>query len=141
MRSDRFAKRTTSEGLAKTCYTAMMIASIFSVIAMIFCVHQNKPESVTDLLPYYLPWALGYGIPALLIFIFSTLGLFQLNNYIFFKKIAGILSIVVGSLIIVSCFPLAFLYQAWEFFFSVLIIGACVLAMGILEQLALKRGE
>ena len=119
----------------------MIIAGIISFAGMIFPVYQHQPKEATDLLGYYLPWCLAYGIPCFAMAVYGVLGLTMLTNYDFFKNSAGIAGIISGSLLIIGSFPVVIFYQAWEFFFSILIIGGCVLAIGILEQSALNHHE
>ena len=143
MRSDRFNKptRSTSENLAKTCYTAMVIGGVITFAGMFFPLQQHQGADVTDLLGYYLPWCLAYGIPCLAIAIYGVFGITLLKNYPFLQNSSGIAGIISGSLIVIGSLPLAIVFQAWEFFISLLVIGGCILAIGILELTALKNKE
>lgn len=140
MRSDRFKQRPGSENLAKTLYTAMIIGGIVTFVAMFFPLREAQPPEV-DLVSYYLPWSLPYGIVALAISVYALISLTSLKNNVFFLNFAGIAGIIAGSLIMICSFPIVFAFQAWEFFISLLAIGICVLVIGILEVLALKNKE
>ena len=141
MISDRFVQKNSSDSLGKTAYTAMIIAGIISFAAMFFPVHQHRGAEVTDLLSYYLPWCLAYGIPCLAIATYGVIGVSLMSSHPFIKKSSGIASIISGALVIAGSFPLAIFFQAWEFFTSLLVIGGCVLAIGIIQQSALKNNE
>lgn len=141
MRSDRFATKTTSDGLLKTVYTAMIIAGFITFAGMFFPLHQHRGGEVTNLVSYYLPWSLAYGIPCLAIATYGVMGISLSSSHPFIKKSSGIAGIVSGSLVMLGSFPLVIAFQAWEFFISLLVIGGCVLAMGILQQSALNKNE
>ena len=142
MRGKRNEEKETTPALclAKTVYTAMIIAGFICFLGAFFPVHQNEGEQA-DLVAYYLTWCLPYGIPCLLIALMGVLGVGNAELRPRFLKNAGISGIISGSLLMAGSFPLVIVFQAWEFFFSIMIIGACVLAMGIVQISAQKESK
>ena len=141
MRSDRFEEKSTAESLGKTVYTSLIIAGLICFLGALFPVYLNQGNASGDLLSYYLTWSLPYGIPCLCFVIIGIAGLGNVSTNIIFKKNAGLFGIITGGLLMAGSFPLAIILQAWEFFISILVIGGCVLAMGILQLSAFKKGE
>lgn len=128
------------ESLVRTLGIAMVIAGVITFVAMFFCL-RNKQGEATDLMAFYLPWVLPYGIVDLAI---AGLGVFLTTNakdkpnlYKFFD----IMGIVSGGLIFLSGIPLIVFLSNIEFFISVLVIGACVIAIGITGLTALKEPD
>ena len=130
-------KQHKGEGLFRTLGIAMVIAGVIAFVAMFFCL-RNKQGEATDLMAFYLPWVLPYGIVDLAI---AGAGVFLTTNAkdkptIYFPF--GIIGIVAGSSILLSGIPLIAILGNVEFFISVLVIGACVGAIAITGLKALK---
>ena len=141
MRSDRFEEKSTAESLGKTVYTSLIIAGLICFLGALFPVYLNQSRAGDNLTSYYLAWGLPYGIPCLLFVVIGIAGLGQISFKPFFKNYAGLFGIITGGLLVAGSFPLAIILQAWEFFVSILVIGGCVLAMGILQLSAVRKGE
>lgn len=140
MRGDKYEKKSTSESLGKTVFTSMIIGGFICFVGMFFPLQQASNEA-KDLLAHYLPWCLAYGIPCLGVATYGLCGITMMNSHPFFLKSAGIAGVIAGSLIMISAIPLAIAFRAWEFMISLLVIGACIVAMGALEISALKHKE
>ena len=140
MRDDREVDTSSALSLAKTVYTAMIIAGLICFLGAFFPVHTHAAE-VADKIPYYLAWVIPYAIPCFSIAFMGVLGIGNVGLKPWYKKYAGIFGIIAGSILMAGSFPLVIGFQAWEFFFSILIIGGCVLAMGIVQHSALKDSK
>ncbi|MCR5348263.1 MAG: hypothetical protein K6E59_01480 [Bacilli bacterium] len=125
------------EGLFRTLSMALIIAGIISFAAMFYALFQNRPEAAGA--SYYLPWCLPYGIVNLLMAAmgtaFTTLSKEKPSLY----KPGAIAGIVSGGLLIAQSVPIVIWLSNVEFFISVAVIGACVIAIGILTLSSLKE--
>ncbi|MBO5528278.1 MAG: hypothetical protein J6A47_03030 [Bacilli bacterium] len=136
MRDVREETPNKGESLFKTLAVAMIIAAVMSFVAMFFPLRNLAPEGAGA--PYYLPYALPYGIVNLII---AGLGVFFTTNA---KEKPGlyfpgfIIGIVAGGLLTLEALPIGIFLHNVEFCISVAVIGACVIAIAITGLKALK---
>ena len=137
MRAVRKEEKYKGEGLFRTMSMAMVIAGFISFAAMFWPLHQGAPSGAGA--SYYLPWCLSYGIVDLAIAVagvaFTTLSKEKPGLY----KPGNIVGIVAGSLLFLQAFPIVIWLNNVEFFISVMVIGACVLAIAVLGLADLKN--
>lgn len=139
---DKPTTSSSSENLAKTGYTALIISGLITFLAMFFPLQQSQTVDGRQMvIGEMLPWLLAYGIPCLLVAAYGVFGLTSIKSNPFVKKSAGIIIIVGGALTAGAAIPIGIFFQAWEFFVSVLAIGGCIIAIGILALKAEKNGE
>lgn len=136
MRDVQNRKPYSGESLFRTMAMAMIIASIMCFAAMFFPLFRKAPPDAG--LSYYLPWALSYGIVNLLLaglgVFFTTISKEKPNLY----KFGDIVGIVGGSLFVLEGIPVGIFLSHAEFCISMIVIGACVIAIGVVALKALK---
>ena len=137
MRDVKESKPNKGEGLFRTMSMAMIIAAVMCFVAMFFPLYKNVPAGA-DLLTYYLPWCLAYGIVNLAI---AGLGTFfttvsKDKPSLYFPGF--IVGIVVGALLFGEGLPIGIVLGHVEFCISVIVIGACVIAISCVGISSLK---
>ena len=125
------------QSLFSTMGISFVIAGFITLAALLFLLVQNAPAGAG--VEYYLPWALPYGIVNVLI---ASLGVAFSSNA---KEKPGwyfpgfIIGIVCGALLFLEGLPLAIFLSNVEFTISVMVIGACVVAISIVGLTQLKE--
>ena len=127
-RDDRTHSPTLS--LSKTLSTSLVVYGAISFVAMFYPLYQRR-ESESGI-SYFLPWCLPYGVFCLAMVIYSLSSFGFLSRRARFLKINSIVGIVFGGLGMVAALPIGFFLKGYEFMISLLVIGACVIAISVL---------
>ncbi len=132
MNPSRGEKNSPTLSLAKTLASSLLIAAVISFLAFFYAFQQTKGFGEGVLLPEILAWVLSYGLFAALglgggLFCLLTISKRPKN-----MKIASILGIVYGALTALSGIPMGIFLSKIEFLISLLVIGACLIAIALL---------
>lgn len=127
-RDDRTHSPTLS--LSKTLSTSLVVYGAISFVAMFYPLYQGRENGSG--LSYFLPWCLPYGVFCLCMVIYSLLSFGFLSRRACFLKINSIVGIIFGALGMVAALPIGIFLKGYEFMISLLVIGACVIAISVL---------
>ncbi len=117
----------------------MIIVAFIIFIAMFYCLNKSYVEG--DKLAYYLPWCLGYGIPAVLVAAWGVYGATRQD-----KIRSQMLKVLIGGIVasvldIAGTIPLLAVWGNVEFFVSGLVIAACCAGISITGLVALSQAK
>lgn len=120
--------------LAKTAATGLIVVAIVSFVAMFFLLKKAEPTDGRDLVGYYVPWCVAYGVPSLACAITGIIYLTRDTKKPFHVFIYSIVCYVFVALAIGASIPFIAIWGNVEFFVSALVIALCE---GALATLAL----
>lgn len=136
MRDVRPTEPHKGESLFRTMAIALIIAGLIGFAAMFWPLRQKAEPGAGA--TYYLPWCLSYGIVNLLFALFgvamTTLSKEKPGLY----KMGDIVGIVGGAIFFAEGLPIATFLSNVEFAISMMVIGACIVAISILGLKSLK---
>ena len=138
-RNNRVEPFQTTFNLTKTTGPSMIIVAFIIFIAMFYCLNKSYVEG--DKLAYYLPWCLGYGIPAVLVAAWGVYGATRQD-----KIRSQMLKVLIGGIVasvldIAGTIPLLAVWGNVEFFVSGLVIAACCAGISITGLVALSQAK
>ena len=139
MRDVRMEKEYPGQGLFRTAAMALLIGSLVAFVAMFWALRNAAPEGAD--VSYYLPWSLPYGIVNLLLAGAGVVGTAESKEKPQWYFPGFIVSIVGGALIFAEGLPIGIFLGNVEFCVSTMIIGACILAIGIVGLTSLKSKD
>ena len=132
MNPSRGEKNSPTLSLAKTLASSLLIAALISFLAFFYAFQQSKGFGEEVAFPEILAWVLSYGLFAALGLGCGLFGLLTVSKRPKTMGIVSILGIVYGSLTAVSGIPMGIFLGKIEFLISLLVIGACLVAIAIL---------
>ncbi|MDY5440936.1 MAG: hypothetical protein SPG64_01765 [Candidatus Enteromonas sp.] len=131
-------KRSSALSLSKTLGVSVLIGSGITAIALAATLLGLKEDAI-ERTTYLWAWILSYGIPCFLLMGGAVAFLALTPKRINLLPAYSVYGIVSGALILIGGFPLGILLQKWEFFISLLVIGVCIGAIGLLTLKAYKE--
>ena len=131
---------SAARSLSKTGATGLILTGIVSFVAMFFLLQARKGEA-GDMVAYFLPWCIGYGIPDLAM---AGLGVWWLTHEMknpFELQVFAIICMVGGVVGLGLSFPYIILWGNVEFFVSMIVISLLEIGLGILTLRAYLKRE
>lgn len=127
-RDDKTHSPTVS--LSKTLSTSLVVYGAISFVAMFYPLYHGR-ESGSGI-SYFLPWCLPYGAFCLVVVIYSLVSFGFLSRRARFLEVNSVVGIVFGALGMIAALPIGILLKGYEFMISLLVIGACIIAISVL---------
>ena len=130
--------RSSSLSLSKTLGVSVLIGAGITAIALAATLLGLK-ESDPARNEYLLLWILSYAIPCFLLMAGAIVFLALAPKRVDLLPAYSIYGIVSGSIIFLGGFPFGIAFQKWEFLVSLLVIGFCIGAIGVLTLKSYKE--